>query len=59
MRYNSMQEGVSNENKKSIQAVVKQSGNSCNGYTRLNDHSHFCIALIYSAFKAEAGRVAE
>ena len=59
MRYNLAREGVSNENTKSIQAVIKQSGNICNGYPRLNDHSHFCIALIYSAFKTEAGRVAE
>ena len=51
-----MQEGVSNENKKSIQAVIKQSGNCCNGYPRLNDCSHYCSALIYSVFKAEAGR---
>jgi hypothetical protein len=50
-----MQEGVSNENMKSIQAVIKQLGNSCNGYPRLNDRSYFCIALICPELKAVAG----
>ena len=49
-----MQEGVSNENKKSIQAVIKQFGNSCNGYPRLNDRSYFYIALICPELKAVA-----